>query len=939
MTSENFNLEECQQQLKEFYLGPATEVQLLPWDPDHKVEMEAIFVNLEMMKDEVSPSQIKSIPIEKNEDLIKFETLNGSKVYRILILGDGGSGKSTLLANLAHKWALEKQNPLSPLSRFHVVFLINIHEIKSRKDTLENIIFNQILEHSQGVSPKSLKSYLKSHPERCLFLIDGLDEDHLEIFKDTSTEIFEVLSNKLFKKSCVIASTRAYKLKNMGRIQGQYTKVKLTGFSPQNIELYIEKFFTDYKDHGKELKEALKTHANLLDLAATPILLLLFCLLWSDPDPVKRSLPNTQTKLYKETIASLWKRYHCAKLGFSEDDLNGGELMTKLYDFLASLGKITLLGTVDQIVKVEKILFRESDFKEHDLLLALRLGILSRERIQSKVYTRTHVKFLHTSFQDFCSAIYLAKLSLENTLEFKAYMGKLISIPYTPWVHRATQVIEFCAGYRPETITLITEQFVISMHHSMHEVEQGRTQKLPGCQNLLIPSGPGPSQEIKDDLQELLALDEPCLKNTEIYHSYDLHFLFKLVFEAELTYHECVETVELLLSNSESHNFSISWISDVLATSIQYQLDLIKPIPWINNGLFFSTIRCIRFDEVSIEFPKFLPTFVSMLEYTKQVDACFLTFSFLLQPNEIGNIDILITALSNLKHLKQLRLSRSRDSEKEAGIVYISKSLHKLANLYEFSLQGITCTALNMASFLSLNKSLEQLSVWGTNEQNTVTRTNKIHRMMKAISTLSNLSVLILHQVKIGGAIKYLKSIIPQLHVLMLPNSNLGVWDMHKLAYFLGTAIKLQMLDLTDNFLGTAVNMLADQLRHMVKLTRLLLINTGLEDSHVCILVEGIKKMSLPCKIVLTENAEIGKEGRKAMDSLKSISHLQEIEILIEPMPFIEFVSSLYDSMCMLLTFGLSAIKAELPAMPNCRSCMSQIYHSVKCPYCNQQEI
>ena len=891
VTSENFNLEKCQQQLKDFYLGPATEVQLLPWDPDHKVDMEAIFVNLEMMKDEVSPTQTKNIPIEKNEDLVKFETLNGSKVNRILILGDGGYGKSTLLANLAHNWALEIQNPLSPLSRFHVVFLINISEIRNIKDTLENIIFSQILEKSQGVTQNSLKSYIKSHPERCLFLIDGLDEDHLNIFKDTSTEIFEVLSNKLFKKSCIIASTRVYKLKDMGRVKGQYTKVKLAGFSEQNIELYIGKFFKDYENRGKELAEALKTHPNLLNLAATPIFLLFFCLLWRDPDPAKRSLPNTKTKLHKEIITCLWKRYHYGKL--SEDDLHGEELLSKLDDFLASLGKVALSG-IDQNEESEKILFRETDFKEHDLLLALRLGILSRERIRSKVYTRTHVKFLHTSIQDFCSAIYLTKSPFENTLQFKTYLRRLMNTPSTPWLYRANQVIEFCAGYRPETLKLFTEQIVQLMHYCTHASDQDvrKTQKLPGGQRCHVPI------QVIRFLQELqFYLGQLCPEDIKIYHVFDLTFLFNLLSEAELTYQECTETVKLLLPISKLLKFSISWSSDALATSIQYQLDLLKPIPKINNGLLLSTIGCIFFDGVPIKFPNLLPTVVLMLEYTKQLDNFFLRFSFLLQSNEIGNLDVLITALGNLKHLKQLSLLRSRDSETEEGIVHLPKSLLKLKNLNSFSLYDIRCTALNMARFLLLNRSLKGLTVWGINEQNTITETGKIHKMMKALSSRSELYGLQLNQINIGGAIKHLKPIIPKLYKLVLGYSNLDVRDMHELASILGTATNLQVLDLTGNSLDTAVNVFTDQLRHMVTLRVLNLSNTSLEDSHVFILLEGMKKMSPPCKIVLIENPKITKEGRKAIDSLKSIPHLQGIEIFIEPILITDFPSFLIYSL------------------------------------------
>ena len=246
-----FNLKQCQDQLRESYLGSEMKVQLTPWDPDHAVEMDAIFVNLELEKDEVSPSQTKQIPLERNEDLVTLETSAGFRVNRILIQGETGSGKSTLLDNIAYKWALQFQtgNPLhssdSPLSQFDLVFLIRIHEIddEHKHDSLEQIIFDQILEEGSNVSQTGLKSYLKSNSQRCLFLVDGIDEDSVGILNSTTAPMTHLLYYKMFKKSCVIASIRPYKLQAMGHNQRHFTKVKLTGFSNENIEKYIRKYF------------------------------------------------------------------------------------------------------------------------------------------------------------------------------------------------------------------------------------------------------------------------------------------------------------------------------------------------------------------------------------------------------------------------------------------------------------------------------------------------------------------------------------------------------------------------------------------------------------------------------------------------------------------------------------------------------------------------
>ena len=128
-------------------------VQLTPWLDESAREMEAIFVNLEMEKDEDPHSQIKQKNFEKNEDLVTLQTDTACiKINRILIQGDTGSGKSTLLNNLAYKWALQLQRTDSwpgsdsPISNFDLVFLIRIHEIhdEHKNDSLEEIIYNRL---------------------------------------------------------------------------------------------------------------------------------------------------------------------------------------------------------------------------------------------------------------------------------------------------------------------------------------------------------------------------------------------------------------------------------------------------------------------------------------------------------------------------------------------------------------------------------------------------------------------------------------------------------------------------------------------------------------------------------------------------------------------------------------------------------------------------
>ena len=198
-----FNLKDCQEKLFGFYRNEM-KVQLLPWDPAHTTDMDTIFVNLELMKEEVNPAVTKHIQIDRNEDLVTFQKSDGKRVNRVFIQGDAGSGKSTLLSNVAYKWA--KQDSESPLMQFTLVFMIGVHEI-DKEGNLVDAIFDQILEEDSVVSREGLTTYIKSHPKEVLYLIDGLDEDNSGVLANDSTEVTQVLGNKKLKESCVIVTS------------------------------------------------------------------------------------------------------------------------------------------------------------------------------------------------------------------------------------------------------------------------------------------------------------------------------------------------------------------------------------------------------------------------------------------------------------------------------------------------------------------------------------------------------------------------------------------------------------------------------------------------------------------------------------------------------------------------------------------------------------
>ena len=222
--------------------------------------------------------------------------------------------------------------------------------------TLEEIIFDQILEDSTNLSQTSLRLYLKSNSEKCLFLVDGLEKDKAGILNSKNSEMYRLLHKKIYRKSCVIVSAHPILLNNIGHNLSSFTKVELKGFSDANIEEYIKNYFTGNGNHYTNLIKQLKEHPYIWNLAGIPFFLTSFCFLWNNHVQSKKNL--TDTKICLNTIASFWNKYYHEKHDLSVLEIH------KCFEMLKFCA-----GCKPGTQKVTKRGWNSYFYKEQDLLM------------------------------------------------------------------------------------------------------------------------------------------------------------------------------------------------------------------------------------------------------------------------------------------------------------------------------------------------------------------------------------------------------------------------------------------------------------------------------------------------------------------------------------------------------------------------------------------
>ena len=776
-------------------------VNLLPWKPDEIADMESIFVELELVKQETfkSPEQLQKI--ESNGDLVTLKSNQGQRVNRVLVMGDAGSGKSTMAANIAYKWA--KQDPQSPLSKFSLVFMISMHEVEDDNASLVDLIFQQILPEDSRVSKESLKLYITNHAKEILLLIDGMDEDRFDLLQNQSSTVTKVLHNSLLRPCCLILSTRPHKVNVLGEHLKSYTQVKLKGFSEENIDLYIQRFFREDKDKIDQLVGKLNSEPHIKSMASIPVLLVMICLLFED----QCTLPHTKTKLYQATINHLWKRYKSKKGQTLTDDQSDDAFEDELSVLMNTLGE-AILNDIEQ--HDGKVLFNEQELGAEAFSLGCSIGIISRERLRSKLKSKTLVTFLHSSFQDFCAGVYLAKLD-PNDPKLQSMLRKLCHPSqgnFGQYRFICSPILDFCCGAKPNI---------------------SRVQSL---------------------LQHTLNIQDEMGKNVT-----DITFHLGHIYESQLSHEDYLELVPIYL---DANNVQMT-ISHQEVPYILYVLNLSESTTR-HSGLF-STLNRLEIDTASV-----IPQLPSLLQQTTNLD------DFYMNTNgsniKTTHLTQMYKAIATLPKLTKLWLC-DRSKSLDATDLLHMLTRHKPNKLVRFGLFRYHFDFTAMAQFLvHSKKSLSLLGLAGTLDaqgQPTVA----IDEVIKVLPDLKKLVALYLACLNISDAVEHLRPIVPQLHAVTLGNCALEEKHLLQLFSFLHTAQRLTYLDLSRNALSvSSITSLVRCLNAVPHLEILALDDTGLNDESACILAQCLKDKPTLSKLTLSDNPGIGPRGWDALQDL-----------------------------------------------------------------------
>ncbi|XP_071784534.1 uncharacterized protein [Asterias amurensis] len=420
--------DELTEALKKVYMNTGSFVQMLPWVDDDQIHIMDIYTKLVLvvLNDKVGKIVKEKKQMESYGDIFHLKKREGNPIKRVIFSGSAGLGKTTLCDKIAYDWAVGKSEILK---RFKLVFVLKMRSLTTATDLIDAVA-DQLIERDI-VKRCDLKEFIDKNQDKVLILLDGFDE-----FQTTQTEkssfgsILKALNRKQYTDCWVVITSRPplNQLVSSSLVKKPFTHVEVEGFSAEDIEEYVNKFFPDDLENVRKLIEKIRSSEVLSDLAKSPMLLLLMCLLWRESE----KLPDTMTRLYTDALKYIFRR--------KAKDLSQDEIS----QILISIGKVALYRLISTN---QSLSFREKDFDKKAFDAAIRAGVLTSERVFKELDAHNNVYFIHKTFLEFCAAMYWQ--SLINTEEFYDILVRLCSATGS-YPSPYEYLLRFCCGDNEE---------------------------------------------------------------------------------------------------------------------------------------------------------------------------------------------------------------------------------------------------------------------------------------------------------------------------------------------------------------------------------------------------------------------------------------------------------------------------------------------------------
>ncbi|PIO24024.1 hypothetical protein AB205_0174290, partial [Aquarana catesbeiana] len=360
--------------------------------------------NKEGKEEEIGSSGRRHLQIMEKRSPTTIPALFDPDEYEIIpkivvLQGAAGIGKTMTSKKIMLDWASGDLYQ----DKFDFVFYLSCREINTIPG---NISLVGLLSRTCRLSSDDLVSILEDPGSqgKLLTIVDGFDELRWtleeksegcpDISMETHKEIIiqSLLRGQVLSQSSLIITTRSLAMEKLNTFIDDSRNVEIQGFTRDNREEYVHKFFGNKEDAEKVLS-IIKDNDVLYTMCAVPITCWIVCTVMKQE--IRKDLAlipcNTMTSIYLLFLEVLLT-HHSKK----EQSVHRKQTCLKKLCALANQGVLN-----------QQILFEKKDLKRHGLSLDEVESVFLNENIfHWDVRTQTCYSFIHLSVQEFLAALY-----------------------------------------------------------------------------------------------------------------------------------------------------------------------------------------------------------------------------------------------------------------------------------------------------------------------------------------------------------------------------------------------------------------------------------------------------------------------------------------------------------------------------------------------------
>nr|XP_054760958.1 uncharacterized protein LOC129267255 [Lytechinus pictus] len=509
----------CRDDFQSNYRTDLCKIRSDPLDPDSVQQIKDIYINLDLEEEKNQ----KNTPLEY-KNLFKIE-INEEFPTRIMLQGEAGAGKTTLCAKIAWDWI----NGSPDVPYYVWVLVVPFREAKQNKigrfvksylskdnPTTANQITEYIRSNPKNVliacdgldesdiefaqkrkvvsesisaqgasacqsqersgSPMSKKGKFIQHgvvqPEsnHHVQATSEMRENASPVLPSVKAiALADIIRSDELRRCPVLVTSRpwkANKIRENGVLRKRYTFIRVQGFSWENAEAYVRKYFTDSVATADQLIYAIKVNGIVYEhMAPYPIYISMICLMWKELDYKQndrfRSL-RTFSEIF-DCIFTFLEGHYVQKETTDLDEASVETALSDISEYMKPVAKVAFIG-----LQENKFIFSEGDFERYSesVEVACKVGVLSREKNMTPLmpihgnrsrYLQSKIFFPHKLFQEYMAGKHLASMYDSDGDEF----NKLIDGVVLPRKEEFRNLLYFTVSRNETVANRVIERMVL----------------------------------------------------------------------------------------------------------------------------------------------------------------------------------------------------------------------------------------------------------------------------------------------------------------------------------------------------------------------------------------------------------------------------------------------------------------------------------------------